>query len=417
MTGSAAAWAANMLELTPRGYTGHEHLDEHGLIHMNGRVYDPRLARFLQSDPFIEDTGTLNRYTYVHNNPLYYTDPSGYFGIGDVVKIAMVAIVSAATYGAASGLFASLGTNTMTSSILAGAAAGEVGGLFATGTMQGAFIGAVSGGFAGGIAAAGWQGGAEALGRAFIGGAVSHLQGGKFGHGFAAAGVSSLFSPSVDAGDISTGQIIQQALIGGAVSQATGGKFANGAGSAATAFVVAVALRASSQSGQSAERSQFVVAEDAEPISSESARSMFNEVTDALALAGEDVSNIHFNPGYGYSLNGRSRSTNDFSEFERRAYGRGGRSLLGEYNPANGEIIIYRNAFSSRIPIVQTALGTIGWEELNASAGFASGLFVVAHEIGHRVNRHSWSSNQSEFQANMHGLRSYREVCEGEPRC
>jgi RHS repeat-associated protein len=33
--------------LFTRGYTGHEHLDDFGLINMNGRVYDPRLARFL----------------------------------------------------------------------------------------------------------------------------------------------------------------------------------------------------------------------------------------------------------------------------------------------------------------------------------------------------------------------------------
>ena len=34
-------WAIDMLAVTPRGYTGHEHLDRFGLIHMNGRIYDP----------------------------------------------------------------------------------------------------------------------------------------------------------------------------------------------------------------------------------------------------------------------------------------------------------------------------------------------------------------------------------------
>ena len=33
------------------------------------------LGRFLQADPFMEDTGTLNRYTYVHNNTLGWVDP------------------------------------------------------------------------------------------------------------------------------------------------------------------------------------------------------------------------------------------------------------------------------------------------------------------------------------------------------
>jgi RHS repeat-associated protein len=36
---------------TARGFTGHEMLDAVGLIHMNGRVYDPALGRFLSADP------------------------------------------------------------------------------------------------------------------------------------------------------------------------------------------------------------------------------------------------------------------------------------------------------------------------------------------------------------------------------
>uniref|UniRef100_UPI0018E0BF92 RHS repeat domain-containing protein n=1 Tax=Marinimicrobium alkaliphilum TaxID=2202654 RepID=UPI0018E0BF92 len=66
---------------TTRGYTDHEHLDEVGLIHMNGRVYDPKLARFVQADPIVQDPSTtrsLNRYSYVWNNPLNATDPSGF---------------------------------------------------------------------------------------------------------------------------------------------------------------------------------------------------------------------------------------------------------------------------------------------------------------------------------------------------
>ncbi|HFQ5356380.1 RHS repeat-associated core domain-containing protein [Vibrio vulnificus] len=65
------------------GFTGHEMLDDVGLIHMNGRVYDPTLARFLSADPFIQDkwfaTQAFNRYSYVQNNPLSYTDPTGKF--------------------------------------------------------------------------------------------------------------------------------------------------------------------------------------------------------------------------------------------------------------------------------------------------------------------------------------------------
>lgn len=48
---------------------------------MNGRIYDPFIARFMSPDPFTQDPGNLqgyNRYSYVLNNPLKYVDPSGY---------------------------------------------------------------------------------------------------------------------------------------------------------------------------------------------------------------------------------------------------------------------------------------------------------------------------------------------------
>lgn len=64
-----------------RGYTGHEHLDGLGLINMNGRVYDPALGRFLSPDPIIQNqtnSQNFNAYSYCLNNPLKYTDPSGY---------------------------------------------------------------------------------------------------------------------------------------------------------------------------------------------------------------------------------------------------------------------------------------------------------------------------------------------------
>lgn len=63
-----------------RGYTMHEHLDEFGLINMNGRVYDPAVAQFLSPDPYIQDGANwlnYNRYAYCYNNPTRYVDPDG----------------------------------------------------------------------------------------------------------------------------------------------------------------------------------------------------------------------------------------------------------------------------------------------------------------------------------------------------
>ncbi|MGH8221387.1 MAG: RHS repeat-associated core domain-containing protein, partial [Woeseiaceae bacterium] len=47
----SAADLTTLTGITRRGFTGHEHLDSVGLIHMNGRVYDPVAGRFLSSDP------------------------------------------------------------------------------------------------------------------------------------------------------------------------------------------------------------------------------------------------------------------------------------------------------------------------------------------------------------------------------
>jgi RHS repeat-associated protein len=64
-----------------RGFTGHEMLDQIDLVHMNGREYDPLLARFLSADPYIQDPAngqSYNRYSYVLNNPTNLTDPTGF---------------------------------------------------------------------------------------------------------------------------------------------------------------------------------------------------------------------------------------------------------------------------------------------------------------------------------------------------
>lgn len=67
--------------VTRRGYTGHSMLGSMGLIHMNGRVHDAILGRFLSPDPTVPHPGftqSYNRYAYVNNNPLSFIDPSGF---------------------------------------------------------------------------------------------------------------------------------------------------------------------------------------------------------------------------------------------------------------------------------------------------------------------------------------------------
>jgi len=71
----------NVTHTFDRGYTLHEHYDEFDLINMNGRLYDPILGRMLSPDIVVQDEQNpqaYNRYGYCFNNPLRFTDPSGY---------------------------------------------------------------------------------------------------------------------------------------------------------------------------------------------------------------------------------------------------------------------------------------------------------------------------------------------------
>lgn len=67
--------------ITNKGFTGHEEIKGINLIHMEGRLYDPAIGRFLSADPIVQDPSngqTLNRYSYCINNPLAFTDPTGF---------------------------------------------------------------------------------------------------------------------------------------------------------------------------------------------------------------------------------------------------------------------------------------------------------------------------------------------------
>jgi len=66
--------------ITNRGFTGHEHYNFFKIINMNGRLYDPVIARFFSPDNFVqlpEFTQSYNRYSYCLNNPLMLKDPTG----------------------------------------------------------------------------------------------------------------------------------------------------------------------------------------------------------------------------------------------------------------------------------------------------------------------------------------------------
>ncbi len=179
-------------QYTPEGmrgnlaYTGHESVPEVGLIHMNGRVYDPELGVFLSADLFIQSPDkpqSYNRYSYVQNNPLRYTDPSGYLtfkeflgdmgeffqtDVGKIFAIVLAIVGGIEAYQAAttavmeasieSSMMCLLPTapevvlaGTVASGMASGAILGAAGGLAQTGTFSGMFHGAMSGAALGGI--------------------------------------------------------------------------------------------------------------------------------------------------------------------------------------------------------------------------------------------------------------------------
>ena len=97
-----------------RGFTGHEHLQQFGLIDMQARLYDPHLGRFLVPDPYVQAPDnhlSLNRYAYCMNNPLKYVDPTGekwwHWALGISTILDPISTITALTFTAAATFTAS----------------------------------------------------------------------------------------------------------------------------------------------------------------------------------------------------------------------------------------------------------------------------------------------------------------------
>ncbi len=246
-------------QTTTQGYTGHEMAESVGVIHMNGRIYDPALARFLQADPYVQsphDSQSWNRYSYTFNNPLAYTDPSGNIALMDVVRVAaavVIAVYSGGTAAGASwGMFGSAVTAYSAQSFAIIAVGGFAAGAVQTGTLRGALAASVSATVFYGVGSAftsqsapwAYSGetikfsgyAAKTLTHGIAGGVMSTLQGGNFGHGFASAGFGEAMSPTLAGIESVPGQAIATAVVGGTASVLAGGKFGNGAVTAAFGF-------------------------------------------------------------------------------------------------------------------------------------------------------------------------------------
>ena len=252
-----------------------------GLVHMNGRVYDPHIGRFLSADPFIqqpENVQSFNRYSYVLNNPLAYVDASGFlFGklfrtignffksIGKLFKKAFKAILRSSFLRTVVAIgIAFLPGGSLAATFLKGFGAGFVA---SGGDLKSGIIGALTFGAFHGVGthfgnlarAAGGalntaQRVAKSLAHGVIGGISSVAHGGRFLSGFISAGTSQGFAQiggyeaiGVSAGPSSAGDYAYSAaasaVVGGTAAVLGGGKFKNGAITAAFAHTFGLIAR------------------------------------------------------------------------------------------------------------------------------------------------------------------------------
>jgi len=271
--------------LETRGYTDHEMLRTWGLIHMNGRIFNPELARFMSADPFIDDAKdaqSFNRYAYCNNSPINHSDPSGFFKLKDGLKIVAVAVAAYFTAGWAinsfgftsvtvetavgtSEAFMAANSSLATSLMLSGASpglvngiigaavsgftAGSVGTLLNGGSVEDAFRNGVVGGVTAAFTAGAsywiaslpkggnkWyffqRMGGEHISQGVLRGLVNESQGGEFRHGFVSGALNSMLTDPINdfyQGYESVESIMVSSILGGTVSAVSGGKFANGA--------------------------------------------------------------------------------------------------------------------------------------------------------------------------------------------
>jgi RHS repeat-associated protein len=221
-------------------YTGQQLDEDTGLYYYGARYYDPELARFIQADSTIPDpefSQAYNRYAYVYNNPLKFSDPTGQF------PWAIAWAIVEATVEALPAIMIS----TMISASIACIAGANPKDAF-LGSLTAGLGGFLFGAIAGGALAAAVTGGDPVQG-AISGGVSAGVQ------------ITLGFSPAPSRADFLSGEyLIDLALstasgsvCGGVTAEVLGGDFSegavSGASSAASNYIVWSALLRMSTEG------------------------------------------------------------------------------------------------------------------------------------------------------------------------
>ena len=79
-----------LIDITSQIVVRYRYDEESNLYYLQSRYYDPEIGRFISMDDvsFIstDDDGTINLYAYAANNPVMFTDSTGYFW-GTIIDI------------------------------------------------------------------------------------------------------------------------------------------------------------------------------------------------------------------------------------------------------------------------------------------------------------------------------------------
>jgi RHS repeat-associated protein len=244
---------------TTRGFTNQEELGVSGLVHLNGRIYDPLLARMTSADPTVPDplnAQAWNRYSYVGNDPLTFTDPSGFSWLSNffhqvahflssnplvraVLQIAITTILTILNPAMLAAEGAAILAAAAGAAIVTGLSGGRIADIIKASAIAGATALAFYevGEFTGHTPDFGTPAYAENIaGHAAVGCLSTVASGGSCEAGAVSAAAGSAVSPFALHAGLLGGSAIS-GVAGGLASLAVGGKFADGAVTAAFGYM------------------------------------------------------------------------------------------------------------------------------------------------------------------------------------
>ncbi|WP_227411513.1 RHS repeat-associated core domain-containing protein [Cruoricaptor ignavus] len=374
--------------LLDRGYTSHEHFAEVGLIHMNGRLYDPLLRRFLNADENIQDmfnTQNYNKYGYVMNNPLMLSDPSGEFfvflGLGVLFWKAVIigAAIGLASYTvglAVTGNIKQWNIGGALKSMFWGAVSGAVtfgiGSIFSV-VKDGVQVATSFAKALGEVGTAFVQAGAHAVAQ----GALSLMQGGSFTQAFWSGALGSLGASAFGAAvgkefaNKALGQIAFGAVSGGIGAELTGGNFWQGA--------VIGGIVAGLNHAMHKMNSPFDNDEGEDP-PGKGKKTTANKIKYGAKVGKEIGASAEFIDAMDKSLKGNSKILGKFGKVGGYLSA-GGQIIYDGVEYINGEISGYRFSFRLGATVTSYVAGMEVGAAIGGTAGGPAG-FVVGTTIG-----------------------------------